>query len=60
MIITKLLDTTKQYIAKSVMAKPSEFDGIWTEFQAELKKDGVDKANEVFTKLVKDRIDLWN
>lgn len=59
-IITKLLDVTKQYIATSVMATPDEFDDIWDEFQAELKKAGVDKANEGFTKLLKDRIDLWN
>lgn len=59
-IITKLLDVTKQYIAKCVLAGPDEFDAIWDEFQAELVKAGVDQANETFTKLVQERVALWN
>ncbi len=58
--ITKLLDVTKQYIAKCVLATPEGFDDMWDEFQAELAKAGVEKANATMTKLVQERVELWN
>jgi putative aldouronate transport system substrate-binding protein len=59
-VITKLLDTTKQYIAASVLAPPAQFDAVWSEFQGELRAAGVDRANQTMTRLVKERVELWN
>lgn len=58
-IVTKLLDLTKKYIAQSVTAAPEEFDAIWDEFQTEMVNAGLDEATEEYTKLIKERIELW-
>lgn len=57
--LTKANDIVKTGIAKAVLLKPSEFDATWNQMQADLKKIGIEKANEDFTKLLQQRIELW-
>lgn len=59
-IVTKLLDLTKKYIAQSVTAAPEDFDAIWDEFQVEMVNAGLEEATEEYTKLIKERIELWS
>ncbi len=59
LIIKKCEDIMKLGIPKAVLAKPDDFDKVWAGIMAELKAAGVEKANADFTKLVKDRIELW-
>lgn len=58
-IVTKLLDLTKKYIAQSVSAKPAEFDGIWDQFQADMAKAGLEEATTEYSRLIKERVELW-
>lgn len=58
-ILQKANDIVKAGIAKAVLAKPADFDNAWNEMQDKLKAIGIDKANAEFTKLVKQRLELW-
>lgn len=58
--LQKCNDLVKAAIPKMVLAKPADFDGIWAQLQADLKKAGVDEAGQEFTKLLQARYDLWN
>ncbi|TYP77492.1 ABC transporter substrate-binding protein [Paenibacillus methanolicus] len=50
----------KKRITQAILSKPEQFDAIWDDFMKELEKAGVEKLNEAYTKLVKDRVKLWN
>ncbi|MUT67794.1 hypothetical protein [Paenibacillus sp. NEAU-GSW1] len=43
-----------------IMAKPEQFDGIWTSFQGELDKAGIHELEKQFEGLLKERISLFN
>jgi putative aldouronate transport system substrate-binding protein len=58
--IQKCTDLVKAAVPKMVLAKPADFDGVWTQLQADLKKAGVDEAGKEFTKLLQARYELWN
>ncbi|MGF7030870.1 putative aldouronate transport system substrate-binding protein [Paenibacillus mucilaginosus] len=59
-IFQQCKDIVKKRITQAILAKPEQFDAIWDDFMKELEKAGVEKLNEAFTKLVKDRVKLWN
>lgn len=59
-IFQKCQDIMKRRITQAILAEPEQFDAIWDDFMEELEKAGVEKLNEEFTKLVKDRVKLWN
>ncbi|QYR22644.1 ABC transporter substrate-binding protein [Paenibacillus sp. sptzw28] len=59
-IFQKCQDITRWHITQAILAEPEQFDAIWDVFMKELEKAGVEKLNEEFTKLVKDRVKLWN
>jgi putative aldouronate transport system substrate-binding protein len=42
-----------------VHARPDQFDGLWAQYMQELKTIGMDEANAQMTKLVRDRVRLW-
>jgi len=42
------------------MTDPSKFDAAWDKIQKDLKAMGIEKANQEMTKLIKERIELWN
>jgi putative aldouronate transport system substrate-binding protein len=58
-ILQKCGEIMKTKLPKAILCKPSEFDGIWAGIMQDLKKAGVDKANEELTDLVKQQIELW-
>ncbi|TCM89744.1 putative aldouronate transport system substrate-binding protein [Paenibacillus sp. BK033] len=59
-IFRKCQDIMKRRITEAILAEPEQFDAIWDDFMKELEKAGVEKLNEEFTKLVKERVKLWN
>ncbi|MCR2804424.1 ABC transporter substrate-binding protein [Paenibacillus soyae] len=59
-IFQKCQDIMKRRVTQAILAEPEQFDAIWDEFMKDLEKAGVEKLNEEFTKLVKDRVKLWN
>ncbi|MDQ0110605.1 ABC transporter substrate-binding protein [Paenibacillus harenae] len=59
-IFQKCQDIMKRRVTQAILAEPEQFDAIWDDFMKELEKAGVEKLNEEFTKLVKDRVKLWN
>lgn len=59
LILQKCTDSMMQGTTKAILASPSEFDRIWDDLMEELKKNGVDKMNKDFTKLVKDQVEMW-
>ncbi|HEX7056662.1 MAG TPA: ABC transporter substrate-binding protein [Bacilli bacterium] len=56
----QMKDITWSYIPKAVLAKPGDFDKIWDEYLQKLKDAGVDKMDELYTQIVKERVALWN
>ncbi|OPJ63538.1 ABC transporter substrate-binding protein [Clostridium oryzae] len=59
-ILNKCNDITKAGISKAVLASPSNFDKQWNAMQSQLKAAGAEKIGKEFTKLLQDRLSLWN
>ncbi|WP_438446105.1 ABC transporter substrate-binding protein [Gorillibacterium sp. sgz5001074] len=59
-IFQKSQDIMKKRIPEAILAKPDQFDAVWDTFMKDLEKANVDKMNKEFSKLVKDRVKLWN
>ncbi|MBU3112210.1 ABC transporter substrate-binding protein [Clostridium lacusfryxellense] len=59
LIMQKCTYVMEKGTIKAIMAKPSEFDGIWDNLMKELEENEVDKMNKHFTKLVKERVEMW-
>lgn len=58
-ISNKLNDLSKKYCAKLIMAKPGEFDAIWSQFVKDMEAAGVRDLEKVFSQALKDRVELW-
>ncbi|WP_372661821.1 ABC transporter substrate-binding protein [Cohnella sp.] len=59
-LFQKCEDIMKKRIPEAIMVNPDQFDAVWDKFMKDLDKAGVNKLNEEFTKMVKDRVKLWN
>ncbi|WP_255570209.1 ABC transporter substrate-binding protein [Cohnella sp. CFH 77786] len=59
-LFQKCEDIMKKRIPEAILAEPDQFDAVWDKFMLDLEKAGVNKLNEEFTKLVKDRVKLWS
>lgn len=55
----KSLDIVKKRIPEAILADPSEFDQVWDVFMEDLEKAGVEEAEKEYTKMVKNRVELW-
>lgn len=53
-------DIVKRYIPKAILAKPSDFNKVYDSMLQKLKATGVDKMDQAYTKLVKQRVKLWS
>ncbi|UUZ80368.1 ABC transporter substrate-binding protein [Paenibacillus sp. P26] len=60
LLFQKCEDIMKRRIPEAILVKPDQFDAVWDGFMKDLEKAGVNKLNQEFTKLVKDRVKLWN
>lgn len=46
-------------LIRVIIEEPEEFDIVWEELMKQLEEQGVHSMGEEFTKLVKERIELW-
>jgi len=56
----RMLDITMKRVPEAILAKPEEFDDIWNEFMQDLEEVGVEEAEEEYTQLIKDTVELWD
>jgi putative aldouronate transport system substrate-binding protein len=56
----KVLQIGYKLIPKAILSKPDEFDNIYDQYIAEVKKAGIEKLTDEFEIKVKERIKLWN
>ena len=59
LINQKCLDVVKKRVPEAILAKPEDFDKVWDVFMKDLEKAGVEKAEKEETKLIKERMELW-
>jgi len=59
-ILKKADDESQKSIPKAILAKPADFDKVWDEYIATLKKIEIEKAGTDFTKLLADKSQLWS
>ncbi|KQX48692.1 ABC transporter substrate-binding protein [Paenibacillus sp. Root444D2] len=59
-LFQKCEDIMKKRIPEAILVKPDQFDAVWDNFMKDLEKAGVNKLNQEFTRLVKERVKLWN
>lgn len=48
-----------EYLVKSVVSKPADFDNVWNEFQSKLNAIGMEQANKDMTELIKAKVSFW-
>ncbi|WP_309122773.1 ABC transporter substrate-binding protein [Paenibacillus sp.] len=56
----KMKGITWKRIPEIILAKPEEFDAKWDAYQQELLDAGVEKMEDGYEALVKERVKLWN
>jgi len=56
----RMLDITMKRVPEAILAKPEEFDDVWDEFMKDLEEVGVEEAEEEYTQLIKDTVELWD
>lgn len=57
--LTKGDAESQKRLPEAILATPANFDKVWDTYQANLKKIGMVKAGEDFTKLLQDKVKLW-
>jgi len=53
-------DESQKSLPKAVLAKPADFDKVWDEYMAALKKVDIEKGGTEFTKILADKAKLWS
>jgi putative aldouronate transport system substrate-binding protein len=59
-IFQKAEDIMKKRIPEVILAKPEQFDTVWDSFMKDLDKANIQKLDQAYTQMVKDRVKLWN
>lgn len=59
-ILTAADNESQKMLPAVVTANPSDFNKVWEQYQTNLKNLNIEKANEEFTKLLADKVKLWN
>jgi putative aldouronate transport system substrate-binding protein len=58
-LFVQLYDTIANHLGKILMAKPEDFDALWDAMIKEMYVVGVEKVNEEMTRIIKDKVSLW-
>lgn len=58
--LTEADNISWEYLVKSVVCKPADFDKTWNEFQDRLKAIGMEQANKDMTELIKAKVEFWS
>ncbi|SER49008.1 carbohydrate ABC transporter substrate-binding protein, CUT1 family [Gracilibacillus ureilyticus] len=56
----RALDITKQLVPKATLADPSNFNVVWEEYMTALKNVNIDKAEDEYTELIRQKVELWS
>lgn len=56
----RALDITKKLVPEAVLAKPDNFTNVWDEFMTSLENANIEKAEEEYTKLIQEKVELWS
>lgn len=56
----RALDITKQLVPKAILENPNQFDAVWDEFMTSLENANIEKAEEEYTKLIQEKVELWS
>ncbi|WP_343794853.1 ABC transporter substrate-binding protein, partial [Gracilibacillus halotolerans] len=56
----RALDLTKQMVPRAVLASPDKFDDEWDSFMDALEKANVEKAEELYSELIQNTVELWS
>lgn len=52
-------DYMAQALTKLITSKATDFDGVWDEIQTDLIDMGIEDAEKQMTKLIQDKVNLW-
>ncbi len=55
----QLTDLSLKYLPRAILAKPSEFEGIWAEYIAEIEKVDYKEVERVINEGIQERIANW-
>lgn len=58
-LFVQLYDTIANHLGKILMAKPGDFDQLWDAMVKEMYSVGVEKVNEEMTRIIRDKVNLW-
>lgn len=58
--VTAADEFVKGSLAKIVLGKPADFDAGWKKMIDGLYAMGMEDANKILTKMIKEKIDMWN
>ena len=57
---TKLTEASTKYLPRAILAKPTEFDGVWNEYVSEIQKLDVKAYEDRINEVLQWRIDNWS
>ncbi len=55
----QLTDLSLKYLPRAILAKPSEFEGIWAEYVGEIQKVDINEIERVINEGIQERIANW-
>jgi putative aldouronate transport system substrate-binding protein len=50
----------KNALVRIIMGKPEDFDKSWAKIVSDLKAMGIEEANKVVSRLIKEKVEMWN
>jgi putative aldouronate transport system substrate-binding protein len=56
----RMKDIMTRRVPEAILAHPDKFDAVWDSFLAEIESAGVERMEQQYTELVKQRVALWN
>ncbi|MBO0992215.1 ABC transporter substrate-binding protein [Bacillus sp. SD088] len=56
----RMLDVTFKRIPEAILADPADYDDVWDTFMKDLDKVGVEDAEDEYTKIIQDTVELWS
>ncbi|MBD2846459.1 extracellular solute-binding protein [Paenibacillus sp. IB182496] len=56
----KMKEITWKRVPEAILADPADFDRIWDAYMADLEKAGVERMEDGYEALVKERVELWS
>ena len=58
--VTEADSYIKNALANIVLGRPENFEASWAKIQQDLRRIGIDETGKTLTKMIKEKIELWN